>query len=263
MPFWFQLYVIKDREYSKKLMNRAAQAGCNTLVITVDLPVLGERYRDVRNGLSGGNSAIGKLKRAWDLISHPTWLYDVAIKGKPLVFGNLAGAVPDANSLADFKAWVDSQFDPSMTWQDINWIRDHWHGNLVIKGVLSTEDANNAVKVGADAIVISNHGGRQLDSAPSTLSMLPSISKHVNGRCKLIIDGGIRSGIDVLKALAHGADACMIGRPWVYALAAQGEVGVDQLLSRFQAELKTAMALTGVSNIPSISADILIKAGNK
>ena len=203
--FWFQLYVIKDRSYSLNLLKRAELAGCKTLILTVDLPVLGERYRDIRNGLSASkarNSIMGKLKRGIDIASHPKWVWDVAIKGQPLTFGNLTDAVPNANSLDDFKGWVDSQFDASMTWQDLNWIRDNWSGNLIIKGILDCEDAKEAVKLGADAIVVSNHGGRQLDSAPATLNVLPEIAKVVNQQCKIIVDGGIRSGLDVVKTLA-------------------------------------------------------------
>tara|TARA_R110001592_G_scaffold114413_1_gene314252 strand:- start:148 stop:1323 length:1176 start_codon:yes stop_codon:yes gene_type:complete len=260
--FWFQLYVIKNRSYALNLLKRAEQAGCKTLILTVDLPVLAERYRDVRNGLSSSetrSTLLGKLKRGFDIASHPSWVWDVAIKGKPLTFGNLTNAVPNANSLDDFKGWVDSQFDASMTWQDLDWIRDNWSGNLIIKGILDSEDAKEAVKIGADAIVVSNHGGRQLDSAPATLTVLPEIANTVNHQCKIIVDGGIRSGLDVVKALALGADACMLGRAWAYALAAKGEQGVDQLLHIFENEMRVAMALTGVTKVRDISEDIIVK----
>ena len=258
--FWFQLYVIKDRGYALNLLKRAEQAGCKTLILTVDLPVLAERYRDIRNGLSSSetsSSLLGKLKRGFDIASHPSWLWDVAIKGKPLTFGNLTDAVPNANSLDDFKGWVDSQFDASMTWQDLDWIRNNWSGNLVIKGILDSEDAIEAVKLGADAIVVSNHGGRQLDSAPATLNVLPEIAKTVNQQCKVIVDGGIRSGLDVVKAIALGADACMLGRAWAYALAANGEQGVNQLLNIFENEMRVAMALTGVTKVSDINNRVI------
>ena len=258
--FWFQLYVIKDRSYALNLLKRAKRAGCKTLILTVDLPILAERYRDVRNGLSSSKNSstlLGKLKRGLDIASHPSWVWDVAIKGKPLTFGNLTDAVPNASSLDDFKGWVDSQFDASMTWQDLDWIRDNWSGNLIIKGILDSEDAEEAVKIGADAIVVSNHGGRQLDSAPATLAVLPEIATTVNQQCKIIVDGGIRSGLDVVKALALGADACMLGRAWAYALAANGEQGVDQLLSIFENEMRVAMALTGVTKVSDINIDII------
>jgi len=260
--FWFQLYVIKDRSYALNLLKRAEQAGCKTLILTVDLPVLAERYRDIRNGLSSSetrSTLLGKFKRGFDIASHPNWLWDVAINGKPLTFGNLTNAVPGANSLDDFKGWVDSQFDASMTWQDLGWIRDNWSGNLIIKGILDSEDAKEAVKLGADAIVVSNHGGRQLDSAPATLTVLPEIAKTVGQQCRIIVDGGIRSGLDVVKALALGADACMLGRAWAYALAANGGRGVNQLLNIFENEMRVAMALTGVTTIKDISKNIIVK----
>ena len=260
--FWFQLYVIKDRSYALKLLKRAEHAGCKTLILTVDLPIVAERYRDIRNGLSSNNSNktfFNKLKRGLDIASHPRWVWDVAINGKPLTFGNLAEAVPNASSLDDFKDWVDNQFDASMTWQDLGWIRENLSGNLVIKGILDAEDAKEAVNAGADAIVVSNHGGRQLDSAPATLSVLPQITKTVNQQCKIIVDGGIRSGIDIVKALALGADTCMLGRAWAYALAAQGGKGVTQLLSTFENEMRVTMALAGVTKISEITPDILIQ----
>ena len=256
-PFWFQLYVIKDRSFAIDLMQRAAKAGCDTLVFTVDLPVLGERYRDIRNGLSGGYNWLGGLKRGWDIVSHPGWLWDVAIKGKPLMFGSLSEAVPDANSLGDFKGWVDSQFDPSMTWKDLDWIRENWSGKIVIKGILDKEDAKQAVGVGADAIVVSNHGGRQLDGVPATLDVLPEIVEAVNKKCEIIVDGGIRSGLDLVKAIALGADACMIGRAWAYALAARGEQGVTHVIDIIKNEMKVAMALTGLTRVGDIDQSIL------
>lgn len=258
-PFWFQLYVIKDRQFCIRLLERAKAAGCDTLVFTVDLPVLGERYRDTRNGLSGNNSLLGSLRRGLDLISHPRWLLDVPIGGKPLTFGNLEQALPEARSLSDFKGWIGEQFDPSICWEDLNWIRDHWHGNIVLKGILDVEDAKQAVSIGADAIVVSNHGGRQLDGVPSTLSVLPEIKQAVDGKTKIIVDSGIRSGLDVVKALACGADACMIGRAWSYALAARGEQGVSHILDIMKKEMHVAMSLTGVNRVDEITQDILVR----
>ena len=255
--FWLQLYVIKDRSYAIKLLQRAKNAGCTTLVLTVDLPLLGERYRDIRNGLSSNKSYYGKFKHGVDVMTHPRWLWDVAIKGQPLVFGNLTDAVPNANSLDDFKAWVDSQFDASMTWQDIAWLREHWQGNLVIKGIMDSDDAKQAIAVGADAIVVSNHGGRQLDGVPASIKVLPEIAQTVNKQCKVLFDGGIRSGIDVVKALALGADACLLGRAWAYALAAEGQQGVDNMLTTINNELRVAMALTGVNKTVNIDKSVL------
>ena len=256
-PFWFQLYVIRDRSYAIKLMQKAQNAGCETLVFTVDLPVLGERYRDIRNGLSGKLSYANSFRRNLNIISHPKWLWDVAIKGKPLVFGNLLEVVQDANSLQDFKGWFDSQFDASMTWDDLGWIRDNWSGNIVIKGIMDSEDAKQAIRVGADAIVVSNHGGRQLDCVPATLSVLPEIVACVDKQCKVIVDGGIRSGLDIVKAMALGADACLIGRAWAYALAANGEAGVRHMLSIMKNEMRVAMALTAVTKVAEINQNIL------
>ena len=256
-PFWFQLYVIRDKKYAIDLMQRAQTAGCQNLIFTVDLPVLGERYRDIRNGLSGGTNLLGSLKRLKDFALHPRWLWNVGIRGKPLTFGNLASAVPDANSLSDFKSWVDRQFDASMTWDDLKWIREHWKGNIIIKGILDAEDAKQAINVGANAIVVSNHGGRQLDGAPATLDVLSEIVESVDGKCKVIVDGGVRSGLDIVKAIAKGADACMIGRAWAYALAGGGEKGVSHMLDILKSEMRVAMALTGVTRIEDISEKIL------
>jgi L-lactate dehydrogenase (cytochrome) len=262
-PFWFQLYVIKDRDYTIKLMQKAAAAGCENLVLTVDLPVVGERYKDVRNGLSGKLNLLGSLRQKINIISHPRWLWDVAIKGKPLVFGNLIEAVPDANGLQDFKVWVDNQFDASMTWDDLGWIREHWSGNIIIKGIMDPEDALQAVNFGADAIVVSNHGGRQLDGVPATLEMLPCIVNAVDKKCKIIVDGGIRSGLDIVKAIALGADACLIGRAWAYALAARGEDGVSHILSIMKNEMRVAMALSGVTKVAAINSSTLVNYLNK
>jgi len=258
-PFWFQLYVIRDRSYAIKLMQNAEKLGCNTLVLTVDLPVVGDRYRDIRNGLSGNPGVYGQFRSLMNTLAHPQWLWNVAITGKPLVFGNLLDAVPDATGIKDFKAWVDSQFDASMTWDDLGWIREHWKGNIVIKGILDVEDAQHAIDFGADAIVVSNHGGRQLDGAATTLEVLPEISKTVDKKCQVIVDSGIRCGIDILKALACGADSCMIGRAWAYALAAKGEKGVYEMLTTMKKELEVAMALTGVTSIDEIDERLLRK----
>lgn len=257
-PFWFQLYVMRDRSYAKKLMQRARDAGCTTLIFTVDLAVVGERYRDIRNGLNGGYGMWGGIKRALDIVSHPAWLWDVPVRGKPLTFGNLAEAVPDARSLTDFKSWVDQQFDPSVTWEDIAWIRDHWDGQLLIKGILDADDAEQAVTLGADGIIVSNHGGRQLDGACATLSALPDIARQVKQRCPVLLDGGIRSGADIVKALALGADACLIGRAWAFALAAQGERGVSALLKAMQQQMRVTMALTGSTRIEALGPDICL-----
>ncbi|MBE7460052.1 MAG: L-lactate dehydrogenase [Zoogloeaceae bacterium] len=256
-PFWFQLYVIRDRGYARELLARAQAAGSRTLVFTVDLPVFATRYRDVRNGMTGGATLAGRLAKLWDILRHVGWLLDVPVGGKPLTFGNLAQAVPSAKSLEAMKVWVDAQFDPAITWRDLGWLREHWNGNIVIKGVLDVDDAHAAADIGASGVVVSNHGGRQLDGAPSSVSVLPRIVDAVGDRLDVLMDGGIRSGQDVAKALALGAKAVMLGRPWAYGLAARGEAGVAEVLAILKRELEVTMALLGVERIDRIGAGAL------
>jgi L-lactate dehydrogenase (cytochrome) len=202
-------------------------------------------------------SGVKKLVRAWDIISHFGWLIDVAIRGKPLTFGNLEAAVPGARSPAGFKDWVDSQFDPSVTWNDLAWVRKHWPGKLVLKGILDVEDAKRASDVGADGIIVSNHGGRQLDDVRSTASALPPIAETVGDRLEVLVDGGIRSGLDVVKMLSLGAKACLLGRGWTYAVAGGGREGVAHVLRVIRDEMKVAMALTGKRRLSELGADVL------
>lgn len=256
-PFWFQLYVIRDRGYAKELLARAQAAGSRTLVFTVDLPVFATRYRDVRNGMTGGATLAGRLAKLWDILRHAGWLLDVPVGGKPLTFGNLAQAVPSAKSLEAMKVWVDAQFDPAITWRDLGWLREHWNGNIVIKGVLDVDDARAAADIGASGVVVSNHGGRQLDGAPSSVSVLPRVVDAVGDRLDVLMDGGIRSGQDVAKALALGAKAVMLGRPWAYGLAARGERGVAEVLAILKRELEVTMALLGAERIDRIGAGAL------
>ncbi len=257
-PFWYQLYVMRDRGYAKELMGRAQAAGCPVLVLTVDLAVMGARYRDIRNGMAGVTSLGGKLCKAWDLLSHPRWLLDVGIRGKPLMFGNLTKAVPDAGSLPEFKAWVDSQFDPAVTWDDLAWVRANWPGKILLKGVLDVEDARAAADAGADGIVVSNHGGRQLDGVEASIAALPRVVDAVGDRLEVLMDGGVRSGLDVVKALALGAKACMIGRAWGYAVAARGEAGVAHVLATMKSEMKVALSLTGTTDVRRLGRDTLL-----
>lgn len=256
-PFWFQLYMMRDRGYVKELLQRAKAVGCSALVFTVDLAVVGARYRDARNGMFGGLSAKGNLIKALDIISHFGWVRDVALGGKPLIFGNLAAYVPDARRLTDFRAWVDTQFDPSVTWKDIEWLRTQWDGPLIIKGVLEADDARAAVAAGADGLVVSNHGGRQLDCVASGIAALPAVVEAVGDRCTVLMDGGVRSGQDIVKALAYGAQAVMLGRPWIFALAARGEAGVRQVLDIMKREMNVSLALTGLTSARDVSRDIL------
>jgi L-lactate dehydrogenase (cytochrome) len=254
---WFQLYVMKDRGYAEELIARAKVAGCSTIVLTVDLPMPGRRFRDARNGLNGGISALRQYRRKLDLVSHPRWVREVALGGKPLTFGNLEKAVPAGKVPQDFQHWVSSQFDPSVTWRDLEWLRSLWGGNIVVKGILDAEDAREAVANGVDAIIVSNHGGRQLDDVRSTARALPAIAGAVGEQIEILMDGGVRSGLDVVKALSLGARACLIGRPWVYAVAAHGEQGVVDVIESIRADLMVALALTGVTDVNDLDASVL------
>ncbi|EER57724.1 FMN-dependent alpha-hydroxy acid dehydrogenase, partial [Acidovorax delafieldii 2AN] len=222
-----------------------------TLVFTVDLPLPGMRHRDTRNGMAARGTRPALL-RALQVLARPGWLLDVAVQGKPLHFGNLTEQVPGARDLNAFKAWVDAQFDPSVTWKDIEWLRGHWKGRLLLKGILDVEDARSAMAVGAEGIVVSNHGGRQLDSVASSVSKLPAIAQAVGTQTEVLVDGGVRSGVDIFKALALGARGVLIGRPWVWALAGGGEAGLSALLATLQRELLLAMTLAGVTRTADI-----------
>ncbi len=255
-PFWFQLYMIRDRVAVQSLLKRALAAGCTTLVFTVDLPLTGMRHRDTRNGMLT-DSLRGKVGKVRQLVTRPGWIQDVALRGKPLTFGNLTELVPDATNLNSYKAWIDAQFDPSVNWADIAWLRGIWPGKLILKGILEVEDALAAASVGADGIVVSNHGGRQLDSVASTISKLPAIADAVRERLEVYLDGGVRSGVDVFKALALGARGVLIGRPWIWALAGSGATGLADLLGTFKREFEVAMALTGVTCVSGICGDLI------
>lgn len=253
-PFWFQLYMVRDRAFVRQILARAEEVGCTTLVFTVDLAVPGMRHRDTRNGMVVPGWA-GKWARAMQLAARPAWLWDVGVRGKPHDFGNLKEAVPGANDLAAYAAWVHSQFDPSVTWTDIEWLRGIWKGRLLLKGIQEVDDARSALNVGADGLIVSNHGGRQLDGVATSLDKLPAIADAVGDRLEVLMDGGVRSGLDIYRALAQGARAVLIGRPWVWAMASQGEAGVNKLLATFRQELRVAMALTGINAIHQIDRD--------
>ena len=256
-PPWFQLYVMRDRAYAEDLMSRAQAVGAPVLVLTIDLAVVGARHRDTRNAVVGEPPLWAKIRRGLDLVSHPHWIRDVPLGGKPLTFGNLEKAVPGARSPEAFREWVDAQFDPSVTWEDIAWVRSNWSGRLIVKGVLDPEDARRAVDAGADGIVVSNHGGRQLDSVPSTARALPGVVDAVGEQAEVLADGGVRTGLDVVKMVALGAKAVLIGRAWAWAVAARGEAGVRHMLDVLRADMDVALALTGQTSFAGIDRSAL------
>jgi L-lactate dehydrogenase (cytochrome) len=260
-PPWYQLYVMRDRGYAEDLMSRAAAVGSPVLVLTVDLAVVGARHRDTRNAVAGTGSSVAKLRRALDLVGHPGWIRSVALGGRPLTFGNLEKAVPEARSPAAFREWVDAQFDPSVTWDDIAWVREHWNGRLIVKGVLDPEDARRALDAGVDGIVVSNHGGRQLDSVPSTVRALPEVVDAVGDQVEVLVDGGVRTGLDVVKMVALGARAVLIGRAWAWSVAARGEAGVRHMLAVMKADIDVALGLTGCTSIAALDRSALQPPG--
>ena len=262
-PPWFQLYVMRDRGYAQDLMARARAVGSPVLVLTVDLAVVGARHRDTRNAMAGEVSAWAKARRAFDLVSHPGWIRAVGIGGRPLTFGNLEKAVPEARSPAAFRDWVDEQFDPSVTWDDIAWVRENWDGRLVVKGVLDPDDARRAADAGVDGLVVSNHGGRQLDAVSSTARALPAIADAVGDEIEVLADGGVRSGLDVVKMVAMGARAVLIGRAWAWAVAARGQAGVRHVLAVMKADIDVALGLTGHTSMADVDRSALKDAGER
>lgn len=254
-PMWFQLYVLRDRGFMKDALERAKAAGVKTLVFTVDMPVPGARYRDAHSGMSGPNA---ELRRMVQAMTHPVWAWDVGLRGRPHDLGNVSRYLGKATGLADYIGWLGANFDPSISWKDLQWIRDFWDGPMIIKGILDPQDARDAVSFGADGIVVSNHGGRQLDGVLSSARALPAIADGVKGEITILADSGVRSGLDVVRALALGADAVLLGRAFVYALAAGGQGGVEILLDLFEKEMRVAMTLTGARSIADITAGILV-----
>ncbi|MGD0492356.1 MAG: L-lactate dehydrogenase [Steroidobacteraceae bacterium] len=257
VPPWFQLYVLRDRGYMRELLSRAKAAGSPVLVLTVDLPVPGARYRDVRSGFRGLTGLPALANRFWDGLTHPRWVWDVWLHGRPHSLGSVADALQSGGAAVDFLTWIANNFDRSVTWADLDWIRTEWDRPIVIKGVLDPQDARDTVKVGAQGIVVSNHGGRQLDGVRSSISALPRIADAVGNDLEIFLDGGVRSGLDVLKALALGAKACFIGRPWAYALGAGGQDAVAKLLGTMRAELEVAMILTGCRSLIGAGRELI------
>jgi L-lactate dehydrogenase (cytochrome) len=260
-PFWFQLYIVKDRGFVSDMIARAKNAGCSALLLTVDLAVPGTRYRDYRAGMSGSMRGSGSRMR--QVLQRPDWAWDVAIRGRPLTMGNLETLLGAGAVLADLMGWVGANFDASVTWKDVEWVREQWKGPLVIKGILDPDDAREAAASGADAIVVSNHGGRQLDGVLSSARALPAIADAIAGRIPVLADGGVRSGLDVVRMLALGADFVLMGRAWAYALAARGEMGVAHVLKLIDAEMRVAMALTGCTSVAQLDRTILERSGNQ
>lgn len=254
-PMWFQLYVLKDRGFMRHALERAQAAGVSTLVFTVDMPTPGARYRDAHSGMSGPNAA---LRRLWQAATHPRWAWEVGLHGRPHDLGNVSAYLGKPTGLADYIGWLGANFDPSISWKDLEWIRAFWKGPMVIKGILDPDDARDAVRLGADGIVVSNHGGRQLDGVLSTARALPAIAEAVKGQIRILADSGIRSGLDVVRMIALGADAVLLGRAWVYALATAGQAGVAQLLDLIEKEMRVAMVLTGSRTIADIGPHTLV-----
>lgn len=256
-PIWFQLYMIRDRGFLREILARAKAAGTNTLLFTVDMPVPATRYRDMRSGLSYGSMLQRKLTRMGQVLTRPHWAWDVGLLGRPHSLGNIAPVLGDKAGIDEFWAWLGKNFDPSVTWADIDRIRSEWDGNFVIKGILDPEDARTAASIGCDGLIVSNHGGRQLDGASSTIRALPKIVDVVGDDLSVLMDSGVRSGLDIVRALALGAKAVMIGRPWVYGLAARQKAGVSEVINLFANELRVAMALSGCTRISDITRDMI------
>ncbi|MGL5388608.1 MAG: FMN-dependent L-lactate dehydrogenase LldD [Enterobacterales bacterium] len=257
-PMWFQLYVLKDRGFMRNALERAKAAGCTTLVFTVDMPTPGARYRDAHSAMSGPYAA---LRRYGQSVTHPYWAWDVGLNGRPHDLGNISTYLGKPTGLADYIGWLGSNFDPSISWRDLEWIRDFWQGPMVIKGILDADDARDAVRFGADGIVVSNHGGRQLDGVLSTARALPMIADAVKGDITILADSGVRSGLDVVRMIALGADSVLLGRAYIYALATAGQAGVENLLELIRKEMSVAMTLTGAKSIAEISRDSLVLEG--
>ena len=257
-PMWFQLYVLKDRGFMRNALERARAAGCSTLVFTVDMPTPGARYRDAHSGMSGANAA---LRRYLQAMLHPQWAWDVGLHGRPHDLGNISAYLGTPTGLEDYIGWLANNFDPSICWSDLEWIREFWEGPMIIKGILDADDARDAVRFGADGIVVSNHGGRQLDGVLSTARALPAIADAVKGEITILADSGIRNGLDVVRMLALGADSVLLGRAYLYALATAGQAGVENLLTLIEKEMRVAMTLTGCKSVADISRDSLVNNG--
>jgi L-lactate dehydrogenase (cytochrome) len=255
-PFWFQLYVMKDRGFIRSLIERAAAAKCSALVLTVDLQVLGQRHKDVKNGMTVPPE-LTRVDTLLDIATKPAWALSI-LRGKRKTFGNISGHIAGMENVNSLSTWISGQFDPALNWKDVDWIAGLWGGKLILKGILDVEDARIAAKTGASALIVSNHGGRQLDGAPSSISMLPKIADAVGSEIEVMFDGGIRSGQDVFRALALGARSCMCGRAYIYGLGAGGQAGVARAIEIIKNELDVTMALTGTKSVGEIGRESLV-----
>lgn len=257
-PFWFQLYMIRDRAFMRDLLARARALHCSALVFTVDMPLPGSRYRDHHSGLAGAPGLRGNLRRILQGMGRPGWAWDVGIMGRPHTLGNVAPVLKGKSGIEDFLGWMRDNFDAACSWKDLDFIRSEWAGPLIIKGILDVEDAREAAALGADGLIVSNHGGRQLDGVPSTARALPPIADAVGERLSVLADGGVRSGLDVVRMLALGARGVLLGRAWIYAMAARGEAGISHVLQLIDAEMRVAMTLCGAPSIAHIGRDMLV-----
>ncbi|HEU5068545.1 MAG TPA: FMN-dependent L-lactate dehydrogenase LldD [Sphingomicrobium sp.] len=256
-PFWFQLYMIRDRGFMRDLLAKAQESKCSALVFTVDMPVPGTRYRDYRSGLAGAPGLAGAVRRLMQAMTRPGWAWDVGILGRPHQLGNVAPVLGKNTGLEDFFAWMRDNFDATVTWRDLEFVRKEWRGPLIIKGILDPDDAREVAALGADGLIVSNHGGRQLDGVLSSARALPPIVDVVGERLTVLADGGVQSGLDVVRMLALGAKGVLLGRAWAYALAGAGERGVEHMLKLIEGEMRVAMALTGVTSVGQINREIL------
>jgi L-lactate dehydrogenase (cytochrome) len=256
-PFWFQLYVIRDRSFMRDMLALARDAGCSALIFTVDMPMPGSRYRDYRSGLAGESRLSGNIRRVWQAMMRPRWAWDVGLFGRPHQLGNIAPVLGKNSGLEDFMAWMGKNFDPSLSWQDLEFVRDNWDGPIILKGILDPDDARQAATLELDGVIVSNHGGRQLDGVTSSVKALPGIADAVGDQLDVLVDGGIYSGLDVVRMLALGAKSVLIGRSWVYGLAANGQAGVEHVLELIHKEMLVAMALTGCVSLADIDSSVL------
>jgi L-lactate dehydrogenase (cytochrome) len=256
-PFWFQLYMIRDREFMRDMLALAHEAKCSALIFTVDMPVPGSRYRDYRSGLAGENWLSGNIRRVSQAMLRPRWAWDVGLFGRPHQLGNIAPVLGKNSGLENFMAWMGDNFDSSVSWHDLEFVRNNWDGPIILKGILDPDDAQQAASLQLDGVIVSNHGGRQLDGVTSTVKALPRIADAVGDKLDVLVDGGVYSGLDVVRMLALGAKSVLLGRSWVYALAANGQAGVEHVLELIHAEMLVAMALTGCTSLDDVSDRIL------